>query len=203
MVARGQFLERATIIPVGGVVMDAVSHRGDERPIVLVLPPTPQEGGGMDHIVGAELAWAASQAGYPTLRFNYRGVGASQGPPSDGDALVEDARAALEAAWENAGGSAVLLATLGGSVHVALEVARQEPRRVAGILAVSPPASARSPLAAAAIPLVVVVGELDTRLPRVGLPVESITGADATFQRNLPEIGKAAVRFLRRIRHSA
>lgn len=203
MVAKGQFLERATIIPVGGVVMDAVSHRGSERPIVLVLPPTPQEGGGMDHIVGAELAWAASQAGYPTLRFNYRGVGASQGKVGSGEALVEDALAALEAAWENAEGSGVLLATIGGSVHVALEVAKEEPKRVAGILAVSPPESARSPLAAAAIPLVVVVGELDTRLPRVGLPVEAIDGADATFQRNLPEIGKAAVRFLRRIRHSA
>jgi hypothetical protein len=44
---------------------------------------------------------------------------------------------------------------------------------------------------------------LDTRLPRVGLPVETIDGADATFQRNLPELGKAAVRFLRRIRHTA
>lgn len=203
MVAKGQFLERATIIPVGDVVMDAVSHRGNERPIVLVLPPTPQEGGGMDHIVGAELAWAASQAGHPTLRFNYRGVGASQGPVSAGDALIEDALAALEAAAENADGAAVMLATIGGSALVALEVARRLPKQVAGVFCVSPPEAARSPLAAAAIPLIVVVGELDTRLPRVGLPVEAVEGADATFQRNLPEIGKAAVRFLRRIRHTA
>jgi alpha/beta superfamily hydrolase len=203
MVSKGQFLERATIIPVGDVVMDAVSHRGSLRPIVLVLPPTPQEGGGMDHIVGAELAWAATQAGHPTLRFNYRGVGASQGKVSSGPALVEDAIAALEAAWENAEETPVALATIGGSVHVALEVAKKEPSRVAGIFAVSPPATARSPLAAAAIPLVVVVGELDTRLPRTGLPVEAVSGADATFQRNLPEIGKSAVRFLGRIRHSA
>jgi uncharacterized protein len=203
MVAKGQFLERATIIPVDDVVMDAVSHRGAERPIVLVLPPTPQEGGGMDHIVGAELAWAATQAGYPTLRFNYRGVGASQGKVSAGKALVEDARAALEAAWENAEGGPTLVASIGGSAQVALELARLEPGRVAGVFAVGPPESARPSLAAAAIPLVVVVGELDTRLPRVGLPVEVIEGADATFQRNLPEIGKAAVRFLRRIRQSA
>jgi uncharacterized protein len=203
MVAKGQFLERATIIPVGEVVMDAVSHRGTEQPIVLVLPPTPQEGGGMDHIVGAELAWAATQAGYPTLRFNYRGVGASQGPVSSGEALVEDALAAIEAARENVEGGRVLLATIGGSVHVALAAAKQQPEAVAGIFAVSPPESARSPLAAASIPLVVVVGELDTRMPRTGLPVEAVSGADATFQRNLPEIGKSAVRFLGRIRHTA
>jgi uncharacterized protein len=203
VVAKGQFLERATIISVGGVVMDAVSHRGSERPIVLVLPPTPQEGGGMDHIVGAELAWAATQSGHPTLRFNYRGVGASQGPVSSGEALVEDALAALEAAAENVDGAPALLATIGGSALVALEVSRRLPKQVAGVFCVSPPETARSPLAAASIPLIVVVGELDTRLPRVGLPVETIEGADATFQRNLPEIGKAAVRFLRRIRQGA
>src|SRR5689334_18160191 len=101
MVSKGQFLERATIIPVGDEVMEAVSHRGSERPIVLVLPPPPDEGGGMDHIVGAEVAWAVSQAGHPCLRFNYRGVGASQGKPGRGAALVDEALAALEAAAEN------------------------------------------------------------------------------------------------------
>jgi alpha/beta superfamily hydrolase len=203
VVAKGQFLERATIIPVGEVVMDAVSHRGSERPIVLVLPPTPQEGGGMDHIVGAEIAWAATQAGHPTLRFNFRGVGASQGPVSAGEALIEDALAALEAAQENVDGAPAALATIGGSVLVALELVRRAPDQIAGVFAVGPPEAARSPLAAAAVPLAIVVGELDTRLPRVGLPVETIDGADATFQRNLPELGKAAVRFLRRIRHTA
>ncbi|HZH75420.1 MAG TPA: alpha/beta hydrolase, partial [Archangium sp.] len=71
MVLKGQFLERSTLIPVGPEVMEGVAHRGDERPPLLVLPPRPEDGGGMDHVIGAELAYAAASAGYPTLRFNY------------------------------------------------------------------------------------------------------------------------------------
>ena len=37
----------------------------------------------MDHVVCAELAWAAARAGRPVLRFNFRGVGASQGSRGD------------------------------------------------------------------------------------------------------------------------
>lgn len=203
MVTKGQFLERPTIIPVGDLVMEGVSHRGEGSPLLLVLPPTPEEGGGMDHVVGAELAWAVSQAGYPTLRFNFRGVGASQGEVSSGAALLEDARAALEVARDNAGGGPVALASVGTSAAVALALAAERASLVAGVFAVSPPPGARAALAAAPVPLAVVVGELDTRCPRAGLPIEAVEGADATFQRNLPEVGKAAVRFLGRVRRTA
>src|SRR3954464_13789743 len=121
MVQRGQFLERPTLIPVGPFVLEGLSHRGEARPPLLVLPPPPDEGGSMDHVVVAELAWAATQAGYPSLRFNYRGVGASQGKRSAGDALGEDARAAFELARDN-WGEAPLVASIGGSARVALSL---------------------------------------------------------------------------------
>ena len=86
MVMKGQYLERPTLIPLAnGLVLEGVSHRGEKRPGLLVLPPPPLEGSGMDHVVGAELAYAVSHAGFPTLRFNYRGVGGSQGEPSRRD----------------------------------------------------------------------------------------------------------------------
>ena len=60
----------------------------------------------MDHVVGAELAYAVSHQGHPTLRFNYRGVGGSQGEPSRKPLeWVEDAAAAFCWRWTTAGAS--------------------------------------------------------------------------------------------------
>ena len=83
----------------------------------------------MDHIVGAELAFASARAGHPCLRFNYRGVGASQGTRGGLDACVADALAALEVAVENADGGPVVVASIHGSDAVALELWRLEQSR--------------------------------------------------------------------------
>src|SRR5205814_1906213 len=74
-------------------------------------------GGSMSVPLVAELAWALARAGHATLRFDYRGVGASQGarrahpregvlPLSDLDGEVSDLRAAI----------GQLVATVGGPV---------------------------------------------------------------------------------------
>lgn len=193
MVARGQFLERPTLIPVGELVMEGVSHRGKLSPLLLVLPPPPTEGGGMDHVVGAELAFAASAAGFPTLRFNYRGVGASQGTRGAGEALVEDALAALEVAVDNAGGGSVLVASINGSDAVALELLRQH--RVSTVCLISPTTTDPSKWSD---DVWVVVGEHDNSLSRGAVTssharVEVVPSADRTFQRGLPRVGKTVV----------
>ena len=207
MVLKGQFLERPTLIPVGSVVLEGLSHRGALRPGLLVLPPTPQEGGGMDHVAGAELAWAASQAGYPTLRFNYRGVAGSQGAPSKGAALLEDAAAALELLRENAPGPAAVVACIGDSALVGLALAERTPA-VQALVLINPGASAAPALAHARVDWTAVVGQLDTRVDRPALAaaaadgagaLEVVAGADRSWQRNLPEVGKIAVRVLGRI----
>ncbi len=193
MVSKGQFLERPTLVPVGSLVMEGVSHRGTLSPLLLVLSPPPNEGGGMDHIVGAELAFAASSAGFPTLRFNYRGVGASQGARSSGQALVEDALAALEVSVDNARGGPVLVASINGSDAVAL--ALRQRAEVAGVCLIGPTTSdpAQWP-----DDVWVVVGEHDNSLLRSAVTssrarVEIVPEADRTFRRGLPLVGKTAV----------
>ena len=154
----------------------------------------------MDHVVCAELAWASARAGRPVLRFNFRGVGASQGPRGDGEARLEDAAAALRLLRENTAQVDVAVATVGASAETAVRLASEHPGVVALVL-VSPPASAlRRPVG---VPLLCIVGEdepgragLLAAAAEAGGRVEVVAGADARFQRSLPEVGRVALRWL-------
>jgi len=207
MVLKGQFLERPTLIPVGDEVMEGLSHRGDRRPPLLIVPPRPEEGGSMDHVVAAEVAWAAATAGFPTLRFNFRGVGASQGERGGTQAQMDEFLAAMLVAQENVQSATVAVLAIGGSSWTALELQRAHPA-ICGLCFVSPVGVELAELARLSVPLQVIVGELDARVPRAGLAaavtgvgggLEIIPGADATFRRNLPDVGKATVGWLRRM----
>lgn len=56
-------------------------HRSESprAPLVLVLPPNPTQGGAMNNRVVYTLFQAFVDLGFSVLRFNYRGVGHSQG----------------------------------------------------------------------------------------------------------------------------
>jgi alpha/beta superfamily hydrolase len=211
MVLKGQFLERPTLIPLAsGLVLEGVSHRGALRPGLLVLPPPPIEGAGMDHVVGAELAFAVSRQGHPTLRFNYRGVGGSQGQPSRSPSdWLEDAEAALDLAEANAGGLPAVVAAIGASDAVALKLS--EIRRLAGVCLINPSVAEPSDFERReALPwaLGVVLAELDERqahtrwaavLERLGGQLTVVPGATRTYQRNLPMVGKAVASLISRL----
>lgn len=210
----GQYLERPTLIPLpGGLVLEGLAHRGARAPGLLVLPPPPVEGGGMDHVVGAELAFAVSRQGHSTLRFNYRGVGGSQGAVRrSAEAWLEDATEALALAQDNAGSAPAAVASIGASDAVALELARRGV--VAGVILVSP--SLVRPedldrLEAPPWPLGVILPEL-AATPGLGAwsrAVERLHGeltvvpqATAAYARNLPLVGKAAAALVARASRS-
>ena len=89
MVAPGQFLERSVAIPTAsGLFIDGLYHRGVRGPACVIAAPHPALGGSMTVPVINELAWALTRAGHPTLRFDYRGVGASQGQSRHRGALL-------------------------------------------------------------------------------------------------------------------
>ena len=69
----------------------------DARGAVLICHPNPVQGGTMLNTVVSTLQRTARDAGYVTLRFNYRGVGQSAGSHDMGAGEVADAEAA--AAW--------------------------------------------------------------------------------------------------------
>jgi alpha/beta superfamily hydrolase len=204
MVTRGQFLERPALIAVNEVVMEGLSHRGDRRPPLLIIPPPPEEGSSMDHVVAAEVAWAAASRGYPTLRFNFRGVGGSQGERSSGHELLIDAEAALRLLSENTGVASCACLAIGGSAAVALQLLRRHPA-LCGLCVVSPVGIAPADLVGVQVPLRAIVGENDLRQPRVALAAavseaggrfDLIVGADHTFSRNLVDVGSKVAEFL-------
>src|SRR5512141_1673422 len=82
-----------------------VSQRG----IALVTHPHPQMGGTMDNKVAVTLAKTLHQLGYATMRFNFRGVGRSEGHWDEGRGETDDAEAALaHLAHSYPGGTLVL-----------------------------------------------------------------------------------------------
>jgi alpha/beta superfamily hydrolase len=69
----------------------------DARGVALICHPNPVQGGTMLNKVVSTLQRSARDCGLHTLRFNYRGVGASAGSHDMGSGEVDDAEAV--AAW--------------------------------------------------------------------------------------------------------
>ena len=63
---------------------------GEPRGIALVAHPHPLYGGTMDNKVAQTLARTFVALGYLTVRFNFRGVGASEGVHDDGRGETDD-----------------------------------------------------------------------------------------------------------------
>ncbi len=83
-----------------GVTLEGVLHLpADEReklPAVALCHPHPRYGGNMHNGVVTAMASGLLAAGVAVLRFNFRGVGASEGSFSQGMGEVDDAMAAVD-----------------------------------------------------------------------------------------------------------
>jgi uncharacterized protein len=70
--------------------------RGGTAPMALVLHPHPLHGGTMNNKVVYTIYQTFVRRGFSTLRFNFRGVGRSQGSFDRGEGELADAAAALD-----------------------------------------------------------------------------------------------------------
>jgi hypothetical protein len=202
--------ERMVAIPLRGgeLALEGIFTAGEEGEDggAVVAPPHPLYGGSMDSPVVAEIAWACARAGLATLRFNWRGVGASAGSPS-GEArdADEDYAAALEHLAETVGGMLTVCGYSFGAA-TALRAAGATPRVRQAILVAPPPGL----LGAADLSRVkracVLAGEHDPIAPPAGLEplvaraagavLHVVPEADHFFATGLAEIGRAAAAWL-------
>jgi len=106
--------ETAVFIPGPCGQLEALSLEvPDARGVALICHPNPVQGGTMLNKVVSTVQRTARDAGYHTLRFNYRGVGASAGSHDMASGEVDDAEAV--AAWLRAQYPGLPLTLLGFS----------------------------------------------------------------------------------------
>jgi len=142
----GQLLERPVLIPRPTpegrpICLDGIYLRG-AGPGLVVVPPLAGHGGNMHSPVINELAYSAAYGGLASLRFDFRGVGASEGEPSDdAEVALADAAAAVEFLQESTGSQELAVAGYGSGAWVALQLASTLPvSRVLLVCPLDPPA---------------------------------------------------------------
>jgi alpha/beta superfamily hydrolase len=116
------------------------SQKQKDAPIAIVLHPHPQFGGTMNNRVVYNLHYAFHQMGFTVLRFNFRGVGRSQGEYDQGIGELSDAASALDylqARNPNAKHCWVAGFSFGAWIGMQLLMRRPE---ITGFISVSPPA---------------------------------------------------------------
>lgn len=183
---------------------------------VVITHPHPLYGGNMHNTVVEAIATAYHKAGYATLRFNFRGVGRSQGRHDNGVGEQLDAQAALSFLEENRK-TVIDLAGYSFGAHVITLVAENasvQPK-IRRLVLVSPPGGMRSaeslpPLSC--LNLVVTGSEDDIAHPSVLKPLchawnpsarlEIIEGADHFYAAHIGQLASILDSYLSRIDES-
>lgn len=100
--------------------------------VAVICHPHPQYGGTMTNKVVYSIARACNEAGAPTVRFNYRGVGASTGSYDEGNGETDDALAVLDWVAQRYPGARLWLGgfSFGGAVAIRAAAVRDVARLV-------------------------------------------------------------------------
>jgi uncharacterized protein len=142
--------------------------RLDDHPAAAAVfcHPHPRYGGSMHNKVAYRASEALFERGLPTLRFNFRGVGRSEGTWSGGQGEEDDAAAALAFLATLYPGVPLLLGGFSFGGGVALSLGPRD-LRVAALLTVAPAVATRdlAPLAESPKPKGVVQGTADELCP--------------------------------------
>jgi len=115
--------------------------RQENAPIALLLHPHPQHGGTMNNKVVYTLYQAFVKRGFSALRFNFRGVGRSQGIFDRGEGELSDAASALD--WlqtYNANATACWIAGFSFGAWIGMQLLMRRPE-IDAFIAVAPPAN--------------------------------------------------------------
>lgn len=214
MVLKGQFLERMTAVHnEDGQQLEGLFHEGRARIPCVIAAPHPVFGGSMDSPVCAELAWAISRKGLATLRFNYRGVGASQGAghktaPNAREELA-DLRSAVKLMASTAASERVHVAGYSFGAWLASYLALETPRVVERLILVAPPVHEMpfewDALGRSGLDILVIHGALDRYVPASlsdtlrafpNITVHKLPETDHFFMRNLAQAGVLAAQYV-------
>ena len=117
-------------------------HSKQENPsIALMLHPHPQYGGSMNNRVIYQMYPCCVRRGFSVLRFNFRGVGRSQGVYDEGIGELSDAAAALD--WLQSANADAPQCWIGGfsfGAWIGMQLLMRRPE-ITSFVSVAPPAN--------------------------------------------------------------
>ena len=112
-----------------------------DAPFAIVLHPLPQFGGTMINKVVYNLHYAFYNMGFTVLRFNFRGVGRSQGEYDQGIGELSDAASALDYLQSmNTNSKHCWVAGFSFGAWIGMQLLMRRPE-ITGFISVSPPAN--------------------------------------------------------------
>lgn len=201
--------------PAGRIEARYVPAPGENPPIALILHPHPKAGGTMQDPVTITLFEMFVAHGFSTMRFNFRGVGRSQGTFDAGVAELSDAAYVLDHLESlNESPSQCWVAGSSFGAYICLQLLMRRPE-IDGFVAVAPPAnhydlSFLAPCPASGIiisgdkDVVAPPADIDRSLTKVrvqkGEIIEraTVAGANHFFQGKLDDMEKTAAAYLKR-----
>ncbi len=122
--------------------LEGLYHHNKETagaPIALLLHPYPREGGTMNNRVIYRIYETFTQRGFSTLRFNFRGVGRSQGSFDNGAGELSDAASALD--WvqsQNPSAAQCWVAGFSFGAWIGMQLLMRRPE-ISGFISIAPP----------------------------------------------------------------
>ena len=193
--------------PAGSI--EALQDEPDEaaRGVAVIAHPHPLFGGTMDNKVVQTMARAFVQCGWTAVRFNFRGVGASQGAYDEGRGELADMLAVIDQAAP--GGALALAGFSFGSFVASHAIASLWASRVISKIVLVGTAASRFEVASVPADVrdrtLVVHGEQDDTVPLAAvmdwarpqsLPVTVIPGGGHFFHGQLPLLKSLVARHL-------
>ena len=179
--------------------------KGPNAPIALLLHPHPKFGGTMNNRVVYHMFQAFTRRGFSALRFNFRGVGRSQGGYDEGLGELSDAASALD--WmqaTNADAPQCWIAGFSFGAWIGMQLLMRRPE-ISGFISVAPPANHYDFSFLSPCPLsgLFVHGAADTVVPEanaaalaerlsaqraITIDYRTVAGADHFFNEHLEEL---------------
>lgn len=190
--------------PAGSIECAVDEPKGLLHGVAIVCHPHPQHGGTLDNKVVQTLARAVVQLGYRSVRFNFRGVGASTGTWDEGRGEVDDAAAVIRHFVVD--GQPWLLAGFSFGAYVASQAAAQRPDDAKPQrLVLVGPSTQKQAMPSVPADTVVIHGETDEVVPLFstldwarpqGLPVIVFPGVGHFFHGQLARLRSVVVQQL-------
>jgi alpha/beta superfamily hydrolase len=201
--------EAVTIESTDGLSLEgAVDEPAVAAGTLLLCHPHPKMGGTMNAPLLLALRDAVMEQGWRAVRFNFRGVGGSEGDSGEGDEEINDAVGAL--GFARSFGDRVAIAGWSFGAAVAIRVAAEH--EVVACVAIAPAIERREGITAGvraarpAVPTLVIVGANDVQVDPTscrrwsesipGARFVEVTGANHFFWAKYEQLADLVVGFL-------